>query len=274
MKYISLFSGIGGFELGIDMAAPNSECVGYAEVNEHAIVTYQTHFPTHKNLGDVTQIDFTKFKGIDLIVGGSPCQSLSIQTKNRQHLEGKSKLFFEFARALEEASPKHFILENVSSMSQSSKEEIIRKLEEVTGSKIFCTTIRSDHYTPQKRTRHFFTNFLVNQPTAVGERWPNLVAWSKSTRYPEGKPSYVEERVTTDGRANTCVTGMGCRGQSTCNYIEENGERRILTANECERLQGFPVDWTLPSPTRERFRQIGNAVTPAVVCHVVSHIAK
>lgn len=272
MKYISICSGIGGFEKGIQEAIPSAQCVGYSEIDKHAIFTYQAYYD-HPPLGDVTKADFTPFNGIaDLLVGGTPCQSLSIQTANRTHLEGKSKLFFEFVRALKEIKPKHFILENVASMSAESRQTMIDVLAKETGQQVHCTLISSDHFTPQKRNRLYFTNFPVEPPKCTGPRWSQLLAWSKSTRYPEGSPSYVEERTTTDGRANTLVTGIGCRGQSTCNYIMDGDFKRPLSPEECEQLQGFPVGWTALVPPRERFRQIGNAVTPQVIEHIARQI--
>jgi len=54
MKYLSLFSGIGGFEIGISNVYPDAICVGFSEVDKHAIQVYTHHFPEHENLGDIT----------------------------------------------------------------------------------------------------------------------------------------------------------------------------------------------------------------------------
>lgn len=76
MKYLSLFSGIGGFELGIgDMA----ECVGFSEIDEPAIRVYKRHFPEHKNYGDITKINPKELPDFDFLVGGFPCQSLRMR---------------------------------------------------------------------------------------------------------------------------------------------------------------------------------------------------
>ena len=57
VKYLSLFSGVGGFELAIHSVFPDAVCIGYSEVDSNAIKTYQKHFPEHVNLGDITKID-------------------------------------------------------------------------------------------------------------------------------------------------------------------------------------------------------------------------
>lgn len=75
MKYISLFSGIGGFEIAIHRVFPEAVCLGYSEIRPAAIKVYEEHFPDHYNLGDITQItneEITELvkDGCDLIVGG------------------------------------------------------------------------------------------------------------------------------------------------------------------------------------------------------------
>jgi DNA (cytosine-5)-methyltransferase 1 len=93
LKYLSTFSGIGGFELGIQSVIPEAECIGYSEIDSYAIKCYQQHFPSHINLGDITLIDISTLPYFDLLVGGSPCQDLSVAKKDRQSLEGeRSKL--------------------------------------------------------------------------------------------------------------------------------------------------------------------------------------
>lgn len=69
MKYLSLFSGIGGFELGI---GPKHECVGFSEIDKYAVQIYQKHFPEHKNWGDITKINENELPEFELLVGGFP----------------------------------------------------------------------------------------------------------------------------------------------------------------------------------------------------------
>jgi DNA (cytosine-5)-methyltransferase 1 len=78
MKYLSLFSGIGGFELAIQSVFPNAECIGFSEIDKYAIQTYRKHYPDHPALGSITDINPLTLPDFDLIVGGFPCQDLSI----------------------------------------------------------------------------------------------------------------------------------------------------------------------------------------------------
>ena len=112
MKYLSLFSGIGGFELGLE----GHECIGYSEIEPRAIEIYKKHFPTHKNYGDITTINASKLPDFDLIVGGFPCQPFSIAGSRKGFDDRRGQLFFDIARIVKEKRPKYLLLENVGGL--------------------------------------------------------------------------------------------------------------------------------------------------------------
>lgn len=153
MKYFSLFSGVGGFELAIERAYENNNvgritstpdtesrrnqpvselcdgvgrrsnatCVGFSEIDKYAISVYQYHYPKHKNYGDISKIDWNTVPDFDLVVGGSPCQDLSVAGKQKGLSGERSGLFFEFVRCLKEKQPTNFIWENVKGALSSSR---------------------------------------------------------------------------------------------------------------------------------------------------------
>ena len=100
MRYFSLFSGIGGFEFGIQKVVPNAECVGYSEIDKYAIQIYKKHFLQHKNYGDATKINPNELPEFDLFCAGFPCQPFSIAGKRRGFNDTRGTLFFEIARIL------------------------------------------------------------------------------------------------------------------------------------------------------------------------------
>lgn len=285
MKYLSTFTGIGGFEIAIHKVFPKAKCVGYSEIDKFAIQTYEKNFPNHNglNFGDIERLVFdldkkgnfvvneTRVKMLpdfDLLVGGSPCQDLSIARAKRAGLDGmKSRLFFAYLEILRIKKPKYFILENVASMSKENK----NKISELLG--VEAVTINADKFTPQKRVRNYWFNFdMPSLPEKDGPRKSFLVAWSRSTRYPKGKDSYVDQRETRDGRANTLTTGKGCGSFSSKNYVEINGEKEILLPQACEHLQGLPNKWTEGVSFSQRYKQIGNSVNPDTIEHILKGI--
>lgn len=111
MKFISLFSGIGGFDLGLERAG--MKCVAQVENDKQALAVLERHWPKVKRFDDVGTFQKKRGLSADLICGGFPCQDLSVAGK-RAGLAGKrSGLFFEFMRIVGDFAPKWVLIENV-----------------------------------------------------------------------------------------------------------------------------------------------------------------
>lgn len=111
MRYISIFSGIEA--ASVAFAPLGWEPVAFSEIDPFPSAVLGYRYPDIPNLGDITKVDWKKYKGkADLVVGGSPCQSFSIAGK-REGLEGESGLMFEFIRCVREVRPRWFLWENV-----------------------------------------------------------------------------------------------------------------------------------------------------------------
>lgn len=167
MRYLSLFSGIGGFEVAIEnIFGKSSECVAYSEIDKHAILEYQRHYPSHRNLGDVTQVtkkDIDALGKIDLIVGGFPCSDLSsMNHKGRNGLDGeKSGLFWTMLRILKWARKNNpdlrIIIENNASMSHRWRDQITGELTKLFRKTIYCNYFDSSQWVAQRRRRYYWT---------------------------------------------------------------------------------------------------------------------
>lgn len=118
MKYFSSFSGAEGIGLGF----PSEwECVGFSEIHKGSSAVLNYHWPNIRNYGDITKIEWASVPDFDLLIGGSPCQDLSVAGK-RAGLEGsRSSLFFEYVRALREKRPAYFLWENVAGAFSSNE---------------------------------------------------------------------------------------------------------------------------------------------------------
>lgn len=131
MKILSLFDGMSVAQQALKNIGADVEVYYASEIDEYAMAVTQSNFPKTIQLGSVTDLyDYRLITNdIDLLIGGSPCQDLSIAKKGREGLKGsRSGLFWEYVRIRDEVKPKYFILENVNSMPKEAKGTISEAL--------------------------------------------------------------------------------------------------------------------------------------------------
>lgn len=283
MNVLSLFDGISCGMVAIERAGiPVDRYVAY-EIEPNAIKISQKNYPQIEHCGDVTTADFTQYQGFDILIGGSPCQSLSIvQSKTRQHLDGKSKLFFEFVRALEEVKPRYFLFENVASMNEESKLVI----SELLGCEpIF---IDSGDFSAQERPRLYWTNIPVDvlnigsSPLVLGDILESDVHEKYFYNHPLENIDLSKQVCATMIYKNhdmhkrifnpafKCHTLTTCGGGNTQKKVFVNGRARKLTPLEYERLQTLPDHYTAGVADSHRYTAIGNGWTVDVIAHILS----
>lgn len=126
MKYVSLFSGIEAATVAWEPLGYEPVC--FAEFDKFPSAVLAERYPDVPNVGDVTKMNWKKYRNkVDLVVGGSPCQSFSIAGK-REGLQGESGLMFEYIRAVREIRPRWFLWENVPGALSSENGEAFRQL--------------------------------------------------------------------------------------------------------------------------------------------------
>jgi DNA (cytosine-5)-methyltransferase 1 len=111
MRFLDVFSGIGGFRAGLEKAG--HECIGHIERDKYAVKSYTAIYDIKENeyvKGDITEIeDFRELKGkLDLLVGGFPCQSFSIAGNRKGFDDTRGTMFFYLAEILKQAEPPFF----------------------------------------------------------------------------------------------------------------------------------------------------------------------
>lgn len=168
MKVLSLFDGISCGRLALERAGIPVEKYYASEIDKYAIQVAQKNYPDTIQVGDVTKLNYLELLDVDMIIGGSPCQDLSIAKQNRQGLRGeRSGLFWKYVEALEVIRPKWFLLENVASMRNEDRDaitETLRKLYPETE----CIMINSALVSAQQRKRYYWTNWHIEQPQDKG----------------------------------------------------------------------------------------------------------
>lgn len=209
MKYFSLFSGVGGFELGIQQAKEGQLCVGYSEIDKHAIQIYQKQFPTHKNYGDITRINTDELPDFELLVGGFPCQAFSIAGKRRGFEDTRGTLFFEIVRLLKAKQPRLLLLENVKGLlshdSGSTFRTIITSLAQL-GYDVQWQVLNSkNHGVPQNRERVLIVGHLRGTPRP--EVFPFTEA-NGNTIQQINRPKHSNDRVYGTGGVSPTLNTM------------------------------------------------------------------
>jgi DNA (cytosine-5)-methyltransferase 1 len=185
-----MFSGIGGFELGIHRAVERvssarkidpsdnitnlegrdeirrhrTTCIGFSEIDKYAVSIYQQHFPGHKNYGNATKINAAELPYFDILVGGFPCQAFSIAGKRKGFDDTRGTLFYDIARILSNKRPKHFLLENVKGLLSHDDGKTFQTIIGVLTSLGYCVewqVLNSKNFgVPQNRERVFIVGHL------------------------------------------------------------------------------------------------------------------
>ena len=159
-----MFSGIGGFELGIQQSDINTELVGYAEIDKYAISIFKKQLKGVKNYGDATTIEPWRIPDFDLLVGGFPCQAFSVAGKQQGFNDTRGTLFFDIARVCAEKRPRYLVLENVKGLlshdSGKTFQTILGVLADL-GYRVEWQVLNSkDFGVPQNRERVFIVGHL------------------------------------------------------------------------------------------------------------------
>lgn len=276
MKYLSLFSGIGGFEYGIQNACNQQLtevkqdgqggngginevgydvlptggiaplCIGYSEIDKYAIQVYEKHFK-HKNYGDATKINPRELPDFDLLVGGFPCQAFSIAGKRKGFDDTRGTLFFDIARILAEKKPRLVVLENVKGLLSHNGgktfETILRVLTDL-GYFVEWQVLNSKNFgVPQNRERVFIVGYLGGQPRRKvfpinGTNSKDIIVNGVlDTETWRKRHEQIRRTHDVNGISPTLPTGTG---GGVMTKIKQDMAVRRLTPTECERLQGFP----------------------------------
>lgn len=283
-------------------------CVGYSEINGPASSIYQKHFSDHKNYGDITKIKEKSLPDFDLLVGGFPCQAFSIAGKRGGFEDTRGTLFFDLARILKAKRPRYFIFENVKGLlshdNGNTFKTIISTIDELGYDCQWQVLNSKNHGVPQNRERVFIVGYL--RGTTRPKVFP-IIGADKEDSVTGGFYEGNEGRLSQspNGRKEVEHTGDSCdqeRGQGALSehepYPNDGARQRIitrrptygdgkrgdnnplvtgkgirrLTPRECERLQGFPDDWTAGISDTQRYKCMGNAVTVNVIRDVIERI--
>lgn len=163
MKFLDLFSGVGGIRLGLEQAG--HECFGYVEWDKYARKSYEAMHDTKDewtahDITEVTDDQWLELNGkVNIIAGGSPCQAFSIAGHRKGFEDTRGTMFFQYARAVKHIQPEFFLFENVKGLLSHDKQNTIKtmlKTFDEIGYAVDLDIFNSKYYgVPQNRERIF-----------------------------------------------------------------------------------------------------------------------
>ena len=166
MRYFSAFTGVGGFDLGMP---PDWQCVGMSEVNKAANMVLKYRFKDVKNYGDVEKIKYDELPDFEVLIGGSPCQDVSVAGKREGLAGSRSRLFYSYVEILKVKQPDYFIFENVKGLLSSNDgwdfAEVANQFSQAGYDLIWQLLDAVDFGIPQHRERVFIFGSLRGKST-------------------------------------------------------------------------------------------------------------
>ena len=233
LTVLSLFDGISCGRVALQRA--NIPVAKYyaSEVDKYAIQVTQKNYPDTIQIGDVKNVWARNLPEIDLLIGGSPCQDLSVSKNDRKGLKGsRSILFWHYVRLLRTCKPKYFLLENVASMQQDAKETITKQLG------VQPILINSALLSGQMRNRLYWTNIPnIQQPKDMGIFLKDILE----------NGDYV-----MSDKSHALLASIG-RTTTREFFIKNQGELKARRLggfyNQNSRWGGFDVDYKSPTLT-------------------------
>ena len=308
LNVASLFSGIGGLDLGFEFAGFN--VVWANDFDRYAVQTYKSNVNENIVYGDIREVK-TSIPKHDVLIGGFPCQPFSTLGKLKGFEdESRGTLFFEILDIIKSYDTKIVVLENVKNLvnhdSGNTFKRIITELSDA-GYICFHSILNScDFGIPQRRNRVFIVafnkkyfsekiEFCFPQKEELKVTTQDLLDKEVDAKYflsqklektimGVGTKGYiVKPTIDLPISKTLCATMHKMHRASQDNYVTDRGNWekandpnrvpiRRLTPNECRKLQGFPSDWIQVVSDCQAFKQFGNAVTVDVAFKVAVQV--
>lgn len=293
---VSLFSGCGGMDLGFlggfgfggrYFDRLPFKIVWANDVNEAACDTYERNLQHSIHRGDVADLLETLPETADIVIGGFPCQDVSINGKGQAENGHRTILYKVMIEVIRQVQPQIFVGENVKGLLGRSvfHEQMIADFEAIDGYTISQRVYLAANYgVPQKRERLFIVGTRGDKPfehlePPIPADWmtasealqdledePENPATSHIWSRAAASPEQGSRRLRADEPATTI------RAEHHGNIQWHYSLDRRISLREAARLQSFPDEFDFPGGMRETERQIGNAVPPVLAWHLAKAV--
>lgn len=273
---VSLFNGIGVGSLALHRLGVTPEAFYISEIDDDANEVAITRWPSSIQLGSVQGIvaGGVERGSVDIVMGGSPCQSFSIAGKRKGFSDPRGMLIHEFIRIVDWYRPRWFLLENVEMPAHCMK-----AVSSLLGVK--PVVLNSSRFCAQHRCRVYWTNIPIPPlpkrshevlADVMGLAEPDI-RFGVPVRTGVVKKGGQGDRIySSDGKAITLSASSGGTAGPANMLVGVPGDWRKLTVVEAERLQMLPSGYTSVVSPSARRRLIGNSWTVGVIQHILSGI--
>jgi DNA (cytosine-5)-methyltransferase 1 len=294
---ISLFSGCGGMDLGFKggfkflgktYAPHNFDIIWANEINTAACATYRKNIGNHIIEGDIRQIINQLPSEADVVIGGFPCQDISVNGK-MEGIKGKrSCLYTSIVEAVRKIQPKAFIAENVKGLLLKTNADSLKQIMADFNSLGYNVTYNlyhaADYGVPQTRERVFIVGTRKDMPEFKPPKpvCKNYITVKEAigdleTLTPNEEFSHIwsfANKSTEQGNRKMVADRPGYTIRAEChgNIQFHYSLPRRISMREAARIQSFPDTFLFEAKLRETERQIGNAVPPVLAWHVAQSL--
>ena len=255
----SAFSGIGGFELGLERAIPNSKTVWQIEQNAFCQKILRKHWADAKIYDDVREVGAHNLEPVDIFCAGFPCQDISVAGKGEGLNGKKSGLWWECFRIISELRPRIIVLENVSAVTFRGGREVVGSLTSIGYDTEWQVISAGMFGAPHIRKRWFLVGYASHTNKQGGRStWCAIVEDGVMLPTPTAKanqmapdfrrhwkgllptPTATEHKYRLKGnsQASRCLEA---RARKT---VTTSGEKMRLNPLFVEWMMGFPTGWT------------------------------
>jgi DNA (cytosine-5)-methyltransferase 1 len=281
LRVASFFSGIGGFDLGLERAG--MKVVFQCEINEFCKKVLKKHWPKVQLENDILSLEANKIPEAELWAGGFPCQDVSLANQGkRRGLEGfRSGLFYKFAELVVERRPRWIIVENVPGLLNSNSgkdfQEVVSTLDEL-GYCVSWIIFDAKYFgTPQRRRRVYIVASLGTFGSAEVLFEPNAnhqvyrAGLGKkdliTSRFEIGlgkEPYYLLQHATIGRKASAGPQAKGFRNDGEAYTLDSRGSADVV----CSTLAPFRMREAAGVSGKldgNRYRAVGNAVAVPII---------
>lgn len=296
----TLFTGIGSIEHALYRLNINYKIVFACDICKYVKESYFANYKINQDdwYLDVNNVNGNKYKNIDMIVGGTPCQSFSFLGKRKGLEDDRGNLIFQFIRVINEAQPKMFIFENVKGLTTHKNGEtfdfVKKKFYDLNYDIQYSILNGKDYGIPQSRNRLFMVGINKNSNIKLNIFPPPKI--ELLIKMKDLLEDNVENKYYLSAKVKNYVLSSGTKNFKTStetdldiarcllssmhkmhragvdNYITNEEKIRKLTPRECLRLMGFTDDYKIVVSNTRMYQQAGNSIIVNIFIEIIKQI--